>query len=452
MKTNGSEDIRLVRVDGENIRILKLAAVRFDGEPGLFRVTGPNEAGKTTFLDLVAMLFGGRKAVKSETIQEGQDGGFCRAELSNGYSIERRFTRAEPDGYLTVTTPDDAVPRAPQTLLDAWRGSHAFDPGALLKKKTTEVEEIILGLAKRKGLKEELAKLAAEDKALRDDRVEFNRALQRVQRMDKPEGERPEPVGVSWEMDRLNELRTIQKQREEIGLEVRELDQKAALMEGHIERLNSEIERLTSEREALAVEWKQAQATMGKAEKRLGAIEDPALRIAEVKARIQEADAVNATLEPWKEWDRAQGDVKEAKAAADKLTAKIKAVAEKRDGLLRSAEIPVSGIGFAEDGAMLLDGHSLDVASGRRRLDMAYDIAKAANPMLKVLLLDEANDYDVPSLERLDERARGDGMQVIACRIGIEGPGEIVVVDGRVTNNGADPAQLDALETVGVVT
>jgi len=128
-KTKGAtEGIRLVSVEAENVRKLTTVAVRLDGEPGLFRVTGDNEEGKTTLLDIIAMLFGGAKAVKPDTIQMGKDGAWCRAELSNGYSIEKRFTAAAPDGYLTVTTPDDAKPNAPQTLLDGWCGLIASIP------------------------------------------------------------------------------------------------------------------------------------------------------------------------------------------------------------------------------------------------------------------------------------------------------------------------------------
>lgn len=445
-RNGGNEDpIRLVRVEGENVRVLKLAAVRLDGEPGLFRVTGPNESGKTTFLDLVAMVFGGKKAVKPDTIQEGKDGAWARAELSNGYSIERRFTRAEPDGYLTVTTPEDADLRSPQTLLDAWRGAHAFDPGALLAKKTGEIEGIILGLAKRKGLKEDLARIAAERAAIKDERLPYNRVIQKAQRADPPTGERPEPVDVSGEMSRLDELQGRAEERrrreevlagaeEDLGDARDEVDEQKALIRDLERRLKEAKQDLAALEDAVGDQ----QAMVKEAEAALATQDDPTEEIAAVKARISEADAVNAALEPWKAWDRMQAEARDAKAEADKLTTALQALDSEKDEILRSAEIPVPGITFGEDGSMLLDGHPIDVASGRRRLDMAFDIAEAANPRLKVVLMDEANDYDLPSLEKLDERARGRGWQVLACRIGIEGPGEIVVSDGRAVNQGAE--------------
>ena len=174
------EEIRLVSVEAENIRTLGTVAVRLDGESGLFRVTGDNEEGKTTFLDIVAMLFGGKKAVKVATIQTGKDGAWCRGTLSNGFALEKRFTQATPDGYLIVTTPEDFVPKAPQRLLDGWCGPHSWDPGGLLSRKTSDIEAIILGLAKDPDLKEKRKAITAKREALRDDRRPLNSAKQRV--------------------------------------------------------------------------------------------------------------------------------------------------------------------------------------------------------------------------------------------------------------------------------
>lgn len=424
------EDFRLISIEGENIRTLNTVAVKLNGEPGLFRATGDNGAGKTTLLDIVAMLFGGTKAVKSETIQEGRDGAWCRATISNGYAIEKRFTPAAPEGYLTITTPDGMMPKAPQTLLNGWCGPRSVDPGALLRKKTAEIEAIILGLGKDPDLEEKRATLAARLERLAEERRPWNSAKQRIQRLKAPTGKRPEPVDVSWEMERLTDLRTIQKQRDEIGREVRELDQKAAGMEGRLERLKAEIRRLSAEREAVAVEWRETQEAMKEQEKRLEAIEDPTEQIAGVEGRISEAQAILSELEPWKEWDRGQVELEQAEKESEALTAKIKELKAEDDALLRAAEIPVPGISFDVSGAMLLDGHSIEVASGRRRLDLAVDIAFAADPRIKIVLLDEANDYSLEALEALDKRAKEKGWQVIACRLGLEGPGEIVVHDG----------------------
>ena len=167
------------------------------------------------------------------------------------------------------------------------------------------------------------------------------------------------------------------------------------------------------------------------------ALPDQTEAIRAVELHIADADKVNAELEPWKEYDRTQAEAKEAGKEAEKLTAELKDLDAEEGALLKAADIPVRGISFAEDGSMLLDGHPLEVASGMRRLDMTVDVAFAANPKVRICLLDEANDYGLDALARLNERAVAERFQVFPCRLGLEGPGEIVVKDGAAKGGGA---------------
>jgi len=70
------------------------------------------------------------------------------------------------------------------------------------------------------------------------------------------------------------------------------------------------------------------------------------------------------------------------------------------------------------------------------KFQMAVDVAIAANPDLRVCLVDEANDMDLETLDALRQRAEEHGFQVWCCRIGIEGAGEIVVEDGEARGTG----------------
>ena len=429
--TNTGDGIRIVSIEGENIRKLSTVAVRLDGEPGLFRVTGDNEQGKTTFLDIIAMLFGGKKAVKASTIQKGKDGAWFRAELNNGYSIEKRFTAAEPGGYLTVTTPDDAKPNSPQTLLDGWCGPHSFDPGALLNKRASEIEAIILGLAKDPDLKAKRVKIAAKRDALLDDRRPLNSAKQKAERTKRPDGTRPEPVDITGEMERLDGLQEQERVRGILAYELSEGERKGEATRLAIEQAGAEIKRLQDNIVTLGGELSELRDAAAKVKAERDAIPDPAEEWDAVTAHISEADAINAALEPWKEYDRAQTDMKEARKGSEAITRKIKAMDAEEDALLKAAEIPVPGITFSPDGAMLLDGHSIEVASGMRRHLMAFDMATAANPDVRVALLDEANDLGLKAMDKLGAKAIEKGFQVFACRLGLEGPGEIIVADGK---------------------
>ena len=105
----------------------------------------------------------------------------------------------------------------------------------------------------------------------------------------------------------------------------------------------------------------------------------------------------------------------------------------KERALLADAGIPVEGLSFDEEGEIILNGRPLAVASGSEKIQMAVDVAVAADPDLKACLVDEANDMDLEMMEALYERALATGFQIFVCRIGLEGKGHVEVVDGCAT-------------------
>ena len=113
-----------------------------------------------------------------------------------------------------------------------------------------------------------------------------------------------------------------------------------------------------------------------------------------------------------------------------RLTKELKEQKSEEVKLLDEAGIPVKGIGFDEEGNPQLNGRSLAVASGRERIEVAVTVALAADPEIRVCLVDEANDLDLEALESLDALAKEHQFQIWVVRIGLEGDGEIVCEDG----------------------
>ena len=170
------------------------------------------------------------------------------------------------------------------------------------------------------------------------------------------------------------------------------------------------------------------------AEAELDETEDPTEAITAVESHIKDADTINDTLGPWKDYDRSQEELTEATIQSDRLTVEIRALETEEADLLKAAEIPVRGITFSAEGGMLLDGQPIEVNSGMRKLDMTCDIAFASNSDIRVILLDEATAYGPKALARLDERAKEKGWQVLGCTLRDDDEVEIVVKDGAAKN------------------
>lgn len=422
MTEQNGQGIHVVGVEVSDFHRIRVARLEYVPGEGLVRVTGKNGAGKTSLLRAVRAALGGAGEMLPASIREGaEDGALIRLTLSNGFTVTRRSTPANPKGYLTVEGPDGG--KHAQRKLNEWLGPHSFDPLAFFDLPDARQGEILMNLGDDPNLSGRLEELRAEHQALYNERTPHISDERRCRAVPKPEGERPKPVDTAGEMKRLAELQTLQREQEEEQRALKSLQDTIADCDRRITETRAQLEAL----EARRSEFVEEQAAL---EQAYHSHTDMTPEVEAVTARISEADAVNASLEPWKRWDEAQTALQAAVDEVQRLTHAMKDLEAKQRSLVEEAGIPVPGVTF-EDGRPLLNGRPLQVASGGERIRMAVSVALAVDPQLRICLVDEANDLDPESMEELDGLAREHDFQIWACRIGLEGPGEVIVEDGE---------------------
>lgn len=444
MKKSG---ITVVGVEATNFHRLTFAQVRLIPGEGLVRVTGKNGAGKTSLLRSIRAALGGASEVLPEPVNAGAEDktGIVRLTLSNGFTVTRRFTEAQPKGYLTVEGADGG--KHSQTKLAEWLGPLSFDPLAFFDLKPERQREILLSLGGDPELPAKLDRLRRSRANKYEERTPWISQKRRAGQVARPGGERPVPVDVSGELARMGELQAAERARADVRRAVDDAQRAiAAATEGvaevdrKIAELQEQLRRAQALREARASRVEELRAELAEAEQAFAGTTDPAAEMEEVRARVAQSDSVLAAIEPWKAWERAQAELAEATFKIAALEKDMATLEEMEAALIATAGIPVEGLGFSGDGAPLLNGRPLAVASGAERIRLAVGVALAANPDLRVALVDEANDIDLEGLTALDELARAHGFQVWAARIGLEGPGEIVVEDGKARARGVAAA------------
>jgi energy-coupling factor transporter ATP-binding protein EcfA2 len=458
MSTNGKQGrgITAIGLKVESFHRLRAAEVELIPTDGLIRVSGKNGAGKTSLLRAIKAALGGAGEILGEaTVNEDAEDGRASVtlKLSNGFTVERRFTEAAPKGYLTVIGPDGG--KHSQGKLAEWLGPLSFDPSAFFSLHPDRQREILLSLGEDPGLPAKLDELRAARAERYQTRTPWIAQQRRARQVQEPGGERPEPIDVSAELAKMGELQQQDRARQDMFRDAETRARQAEAAEAQYRNADdrvAELERLLEE----------AKAHAAKAAKVARATEDDAQRAAEeaakvpdvmpdieaVRARINEADRVQQALRPWEAYDGAQAELNEAEAAIQALTAEMEAMDAQERELIRSAGMPVEGLSFAEDGSPLLNGRPLSVASGAECARLAVAVAMAARPELRICLLDEeANGLDLDALEALDALAKEHGFQIWACRLGLEGSGEICVEDGEAWARDAGkpvPAELEA--------
>lgn len=474
--TKKKESVTIAAVEVSNFRRLRVAHVEYVPGIGLVRVTGANSSGKTSLLKAIAGALGGAEEVHAGSLQEGAEEGRVMLRLTNGYTIERKPTAANPKGHLTIKGPDGG--RHTQAKLDEWLGPRSFDPLAFFSLAPERQRDALFAIGTDPELGGKLERSRADQKKAYDRRTPVISRQQELRKVikAKPDGARPEPVDTSAEMGRLRELQGQERKRQD-GLRAHERARETAAagardalkkvefqMRGVQEDLtrNDEAQLATSNRIAeLRREMVAAEAQLEELKKRHGrsvadfdalaeklrvlpeeeeaadAVPVPDLpadvseEMEAVQQKLSLASLVERAIEPWRRWESATAELKALDEQEENLTTELGSLRRRESELLEKAGIPIAGLSFSEKGEPLLNGRPLALASGRERIDFAVQVALAADPDLRVCLVDEANDLDLDALEQLDALARAHAFQVWVVRIGLEGPGEITVEDGE---------------------
>ncbi len=485
MTTKG---IHITAFEISNLYRITFARVEWVPGVGFVRITGDNGDGKTSTLRALMAGFGGASEVISEAIlnDDAPDGeGYVKIELDNGFTIRRDVTEENPKGRLVVVGPDGG--KHGQARLNGWMGEHHdFDVLAFFGLKPARQTQILLGLGKDPDLAKKLAGKKATFDALYSERTPFIAEQRRARAVKKPEGEMPDAVDVSAEMERLGVLQAAQRERDDLGREVDGFRAKLAANKAgqseaseataaHAVENNAAMESLKAElarvEERIDTFQKQMASDVRRHEGDLAylvsahntllaagkkvkatheALTDPTEEIDAVKVRLSEAAEVNEQLEPWKRWERAAEELKAAEDEIGDLEAEMETIEADKRALIANADIPVEGLSFNEKAEPLLNGKVLAVASGAERIRMSVAVAIAADPELRVCLVDEANDLGLKAMKALDDEAKKHDFQIFGGRLGLEGPGEIIVSDGRAWDSaGGEPkdkaAALDAI-------
>lgn len=450
--SNGTrERIHFVEVEIQNhMRVLR-AHVFLPGS-GVVPVSGSNRAGKTSFKRSLAALIGGDAEVEDAPRHRDapdDEEAYIVGTLSNGTKLRRSFTGAasSPKGRLTAKDSEDR--QLSQRHLSALVGPRALRPMTFLEGKGRAADaqrrDTLMGFSP--GLSDTLSELNARRAALEEERRPHNSQIQALGRLPKPEGERPEPIDVSGEMEKLRGLQAEQRNRSESELAVNRAERHADEAAGSVqeaERIVVLIEQeLREAKDSLTekvVALANAKDAVDEARSTLQGVEDPSDAIDSVTAKISRADAVNESLEPWKEWERAQEKLAQHRGERDILNDALTTVEEAKRDALAGASLPFTALSFDDDGEVLVDGSPLSAASGMEQCRLALEVAIADDPELGVVFMN-GNELDDQALEEIHRLAEAHDFQVIMDIIHSPGfDGEVRMADGVATQGVASDA------------
>lgn len=438
--------MKIIQLQAENFK--KLKAVEIKPQGNIVEITGKCEQGKTTVLDAIKAALCGEKF--DEPVRKGEEKGKVVVDLGDKI-VTRTFTAA--GGSLKVESKDGAKYPSPQAMLDKLVGKIAFNPLEFAKADAKKQVEMLLAVVEIKvdadKLKEissvivpampnPLDMLNAAYKEVYENRTLANRQLDAAKKTLEsiPAVQEVKPVVIADlvaekdELDRQNRQNAEQRQAAaQLILTVQQLARDGVLIQAQIDDLTEKLANAKLRQEANATAEKSAQekynAAMIAAEKLTDA------DLTDINTRIAEADNVNRQAKQFADRAEKSAEATKFQAEADALTAQIEAIKNYKTEIIKATKFPVDGLDFAA-GAVTYNGIPFSQASGAQRMRVGIAIGMAANPELRVIMLDGYESLDTDQRAIVEQMAVEHDFQVWATTVDSSGTVGIYIEDGEI--------------------
>jgi recombinational DNA repair ATPase RecF len=423
----------------------------------LMLLAGPNMAGKTSIIEAIEALHGGKDAVVADPVRHGEALAKIEGEYDNGLSITRSIL---PDGETTLVVKDSTGKvRSPQALLDKLLGQRLLDPLKFRRLSANEQREMLLEIIDKE---KRLAGMDAEHQRVFDSRTEVGRKLKdaegelhRLGPMDEVgelvdvaelakersamADEQRAGDGLHNEMKRASDAHAIAlRELEASDVKIRELERQIA----------AERERRTKLAADVGAAKAQLDERQAKRDAAIAAWAAKAPRATEIDAMLANANQINkAVVEARALNDRrvaAQKVVDDRKRGYSEGTALLEKIEAKKLAFLAAAKLPVPGLGLEPQGkgklppGLTLNGVPLAQASGAEQLRVALAIAIASQSEIADILIRDASLLDDTSLRMVEEVAMAAGRRVWLERVGTRDPGAIIIREGKIAASSAE--------------
>lgn len=421
--------VKIRQLEIENVKRVK-AVTLTPTENGLTVIGGRNGQGKTSVLDAIAWALGGNKLKPSESQRIGSAAPpSIHIELSNGLVVERKGKSSA----LHVIDPSGQ--KAGQQLLDSFIEKLALNLPKFMDARNDEKAETLLQII---GVGDQLAVLDRQEKSLYNQRLEVGRIADRKKKHAEELAWYPdapaEPVSASELIQRqqaiLAKNADNQRKRDMLGK-----------LKDQLTSIDVELDELEAKRKALINERTAVWADINSAKAASKNWQDEST--AELEQDIANIDAINTKVRANAEKSRVQAEADELAGQYGDLTQQIESVKDQRMKLLDSADMPLPGLSV-QDGELTYNGQKWDCMSGAEQLQVATAIVRKLNPDCGFVLMDKLEQMDPETLAAFGQWLEGEGLQVIATRVGTDDTCSIIIEDGYIKEDRPQEAQQPA--------
>jgi len=416
--------LKLLKLKAQNVMALEAFEVEFTPEGDVTIFSGRNDIGKSTALNSIAMALGGKKLCPDEPLRHGQESGYVEVELGefhpDGPLSELKIKRVFGKGEKLVVTDAEGVRSAsPQAILDKLVRGIGFDPRAFVGETPKRQAEILKELAG-------LDFTALDDK--RDDLYQSRHKAGIL--LKQAEGELE---GIDVDPEAPDALVDISKLQEEIeraqelermhGNDTHNLARATSCAREAEESIKDLEEQLETTRHLLSGHLE----NIAVLQKDIDAYVAPGTE--EMKTALRNAGAINEAVRDKQKAQKIAERIDELKGEQASFTSDIERIDEEKRMAVASADLPVDGLEFDEDGVRW-NGTLLSQIAFSESLRISTAIGLALKPALPIVLIDQGSELDDEHLKMVARLAHEKGAQVVMTQVGASDAIEVHFVSG----------------------
>lgn len=412
--------VKINTLEVENVKRIRAVQLA-PAENGLTLIGGNNNQGKTSVLDSICWLLGGKKFEPTNAKREGAlIEPVLRARLSNGLIVERKGKNA------ALKVIDSQGNRSGQALLDNFISELALNLPKFMQASDKEKADTLLQII---GVGEQLTQMEQEEKRLYDQRTAIGQIAQQKAKyaaeLVRWDNIPDTPISASELILQQQEIlaRNGENQRKRQQLNML-TDRKHQLAE-RIAMLRQQLQDIMKEYEQIVADEETAMKTVAE-------LQDAST--AELEMSIANIDKINVKIRDNMNKAAAEAEAKGYADQYEELTDRIEAIRKAKRDLLLGADLPLPGLSV-EQGRLLYNSKAWDCMSGSEQLRVATAIVRKLNPNCGFVLLDKLEQMDMQTLAEFGAWLEAEGLQAIATRVSTGDECSIIIEDGLAVPN-----------------
>lgn len=417
--------VRITSLEADNVLRVRAVRLKFD-DSGVLVIEGANEAGKSSVLKIIEMAIAGAATAPAEPIHGDEEEGKIIARFATEVGelvVTKMFIKGKPQRLNIHIEGRRKALSSAQTILDILMDHIALDIRQFARmddKKKAEVLAQLMGF--------DSAALDAERGKKFDLRTEVNRDVVRLraeyESLTHHDDAPNEEVSAAELMSELDDRR----QHNESGTK---LNSVLTIASDELQKALTEVGSIEQSLVQARLDADFAAKAKKKAVEAVAGFQPDDEE--EIRQKVTKADAINDQVRENAKKKEARAAYLEKQNESDELTAGLGALDLLKKKSLADAQerLPVKGLGIS-NGAVTYKGKPFSQAGSSATAVTSAAISMALNEdsLLKLVQIDDAENMDAKTTEKVVQMCVAKGFQIIMARVGKGELPTVVIEDG----------------------